>query len=190
MKGLGRREVVGLGALGVALVLAFIFLDPAASESRQTLPGQISLGETPTPTPVVTPTATPTPPPTALGPPPGGWIVGFHQDALSGGSILVAQTATNTLDFAYKSAPFPDVKDDAWAMRAEGSFQLAAGRYLLKLEHEGGLIVTVNDKQVFSEEATNGPRTAAVEFVASGGSAQIRIEARDVKGPFRLKALE
>ncbi|MBA4181584.1 MAG: hypothetical protein C0506_13420 [Anaerolinea sp.] len=140
--------------------------------------------------PTPAPTATPTPPPTALGAPASGWIIAFHQDAVSGGSILIAQTASDTLDLAYRTAPFFDVKDDAWAVRAEGSFELAPGRYTLKLEYEGRLTVNVNDRQVLSEENTSGPKTVAAEFETMGGSTRVRIEARDVKGPFRLKAVE
>ena len=193
MKGLGVRELVGLGVLAVALLIGFVYRDPASSESRTTPPGEIHLGTTPTPTPVApTPAPTPTPTPRAvpLGAPTGGWIIGIYQDAFSGGSILVAQTASSKLDLAYTAGPFLDVKDDAWSVRAEASYTLAPGRYALVLEYEGRLTVTVNDLPALAEEATGGAKVVRAVFEHTGGTAGIRIDARDVKGPFRLKAVE
>ena len=190
MKGLGAREVVGLGMLAVALVLAFFYLDPASSESRQTAPGEIQLGQTPTPTPIVAPTATPTPPPRAVGAPSGDWVIGTYADAFSGGRVLITQTASTTLNLFYKAAPFPDMKDDAWSVRAEASFTLPPGRYVLKFEHEGAIMVTVDDAQILAEQATTGPQVAEATFEHAGGAAKVRVEARDLKGPFRLKVVE
>lgn len=196
MNSLGARELVGLGVLAVALLIGFMYLEPASSDSRHTPPGEIHLGSTATPvvmptaTPVVAPTATPTPSPTALGAPAGGWIIGYYQDAFSGGSILVSQTGARTVDLAYKTAPFLDFKDDAWSIRATAAYDLAAGRYAVTVEYQGRLTVTLNDQQLLSEEATVGAKTVSVEFEYAGGQAFIAVEGRDVKGPFRLKVAD
>ncbi len=182
---------MGLGALAVALVLGFIYLDPASGESRR--PVEISLGQTPTPIPTVGPTQvppTPRPTPVALTQPAGGWLIGIYQDAFSGGELLVSQAAATKLDVTYPLAPFLDVRDDAWSLRAETDFDVVPGRYLLTLEYEGRLTVFANGRELFSEESTGGSKTREVEFEVTGRDFHLRIDLRDVKGPLRLRLVE
>src|SRR5690242_2237869 len=96
VNGIGRREVVGLVVLAAALVIGFLFLNPAASESTNGEPGEVHLGETVTPTPVVVPTATPTPPPSPVPAPAGGWLIQFFEVSATGGALQNGQGVAPT----------------------------------------------------------------------------------------------
>jgi hypothetical protein len=187
MQGLGRREVVGLAVLGVALVIGYLFLDPSASESSSAAPGQIYLGEPVVPTAKVAPTATPTPdqPFSKARNPAAGWFIEFFE--IHGADELASgQGFTPTLDLAFKNAPFPDFKDDQWSVHASADLPVD-GRTQLTVEHEGDLHVYVDEKEVLHDEAGASANTVVVKFDHAPGTAHLRFESRDVSGPFELR---
>ncbi|MEO9254968.1 MAG: hypothetical protein ABI305_05480 [Tepidiformaceae bacterium] len=190
MQGLGVREVVGLAVLGVALVIGYLFLDPSAGESSSAAPGQIYLGQPVPPTVKVEPTATPTPdaPSTRAKNPATGWFIQFYE--LSGADELAnGQGFTPTLDLAFPGAPFPDFKDDSWLATATANFPVD-GRTQITIEHDGDLRVFVDDKEVLHDEDASSANTVTVKFDHAPGTARVRIEERDVSGPFELKFVE
>jgi hypothetical protein len=190
MQGFGVREVVGLAVLGVALVIGYLFLDPSAGESSSAAPGQIYRGEPVLPTVKVDPTATPTPelPSKQAKNPAAGWFIQFFElhgtDELENG-----QGFAPTLDLAFKNAPFPDFKDDQWLVRASADFPVD-GRTALTIEHDGELRVFVDEKEVLHDGDAASPNTVTVKFDHEPGTAHVRIEGRDVSGPFELKFVD
>jgi hypothetical protein len=202
MRDLGLREVVGLAALAVALVIGFLFLDPTASESRNETAGQIQRGETVVsipppaettaataqPTVAATPllAATPTPPAKRAASP-SSWQVQFYEVAKTGGELLNGGGFVPTLDLTFATAPFPDFHDDAWFVRASADFQVAEGRTEITIVHDGDLRVFVDEKEVAHEEDGPSARGRSIVFEHAAGTAQVMIECRDVGGPFRLQ---
>jgi hypothetical protein len=186
MHSLGRREVVGLVVLAVALAIGFLFLNPAASESTNGEKGAVHLGETVTPTPVTTPTATATPPPAALPAPAAGWLVEFFEVSPTGGSLQNGQGVAQSVDMTFAGAPFPDFKDDKWFVRATNAFTLEGGTYKLTITHDCDLHVSVDGTEIANDPDGAEAKTADIVFQHAKGRAEIVVECRDVGGPFRL----
>lgn len=186
MSSVGLREVVALGALGVAGFLGFLFLDPTSTESTSHTPGDIHLGEAP-------PTATPTPEPAATPAPvnrleqPGNWQLRFYETAISGGDILTGSSYVEELNLLAPAAPFRDMRDDAWSAVFSQELTTAAGRNGFTLEYDCDIVVYVDDVEVARAGNPDGPEPLDVVFEHAGGAASVRIEARDVGGPFLLR---
>lgn len=186
MSSVGIREVVALGALGVAGFLGFLFLDPTSTESTSHTPGDIRLGEAP-------PTATPTPEPTATPVPvtrleqPESWQLRFYEAAISGGEILTGSSFLAELNLLAPGAPFRDMRDDAWSAVFEQQLATTAGSNGFTLEYDCDLVVYVDEVEVARAENPDGPERLEVVFEHGGGNASVRIEARDTGGPFVVR---
>jgi hypothetical protein len=186
MSKVGLREVVALGALGVAGFIGFMFLDPTSTESTSHTPGDIRLGETPpTATPTLGPTATPVPV-TRL-PQPESWRLSYYESAVSGGDILTGDSFIQRLNLVSERAPFRDMRDDAWSAFLSAPVSAVAGRNGFAIEYDCAVAVFVDDEEVARGENADGPRRLEVTFDHAGGTAALRIEARDTGGPFLLR---
>jgi hypothetical protein len=186
MSTVGLREIVALGALGVAGFIGFMFLDPTSTESADHTPGDIRLGdEPPTATPTLAPTATPAPV-TRLAQP-ESWRLSYYESAISGGDILTGDSFIRRLDLVSERAPFRDMRDDAWSAVLSQQVSAAAGRNGFTLEYDCAVVVFVDDEEVARGENGDGPARLEVTFDHVGGEAGLRIEARDAGGPFLLR---
>ncbi|MCL4243141.1 MAG: hypothetical protein KJ048_17465 [Dehalococcoidia bacterium] len=186
MSKVGLREVVALGALGVAAFIGFMFLDPTSTESTSHTPGDIRLGATPpTATPTLGPTATPVPV-TRLAQP-ESWRLTYYEAAVSGGDILTGDSFVRRLDLVSERAPFRDMRDDAWSAVLSQQVDAAAGRNAFTLEYDCAVTVFVDDEEVARGEDPDGPARLEVTFDHAGGEAALRVEARDTGGPFLLR---
>ncbi len=182
----GIRDLVPVALVLVALAIAFNFLDPSKGSSGGGHP-TISLGEPP---PTATPTATagPTEMPIAEAPPPSTWVVMFVSISPAGSETIDARYAFNTLDFEYEGPPFPDVRDDAWKIVAEGTVSLALdGRHAFAFEHDGEARVFVDGHEVASRPDGATVQDVRAVFQHAAGDAIIRIEVRDTGGRLLLK---
>jgi hypothetical protein len=179
MRELGFREWTALAALVFGVLLAFVFLDPAASDSGERPP--LKQGEAP-------PTATipaPTPEPPSQLPSPDGWGISFasiinEQESVEGTRVLPV------LDLTFERAPFPDYRDDSWKVTASTSVTMGAGTSLFTLEYDCAIRVFIDDREIASRDDPEGPQDLVVTFPHESGNFTIRVEATDVGGPFRL----
>ena len=186
MSKVGLREVVSLGALGVAGFIGFMFLDPTSTESTSHTPGDIRLGATPpTATPTLEPTATPVP--VARQAQPESWRLSYYESAVSGGDLLSGDSFVQRLDMVSERAPFRDMRDDAWSAFLSAPVSAAAGRNGFTIEYDCAVAVFVDDEEVARGENPDGPTRLEVTFDHDGGTAALRIEARDTGGPFLLR---
>ena len=182
----GVREVVALGALGVAGFIAFMYLDPASTEERAPAGGDIHLGSPP-------PTVTPTPAPTATPVPvtrlaaPSDWLVRYFEAAHSGGDLLVGSMIAERVGISAQKAAFADMRDDAWSVTFEREVTAAAGRNGFAIEYDCELKVFVDGAEVAREPNPDGSKTTEVRFDHKGGAAMLVIEARDTGGPFLVR---
>jgi hypothetical protein len=193
MRGIGLREWVALGVLGVGVVLGFMFFDPTSTDGGTPTPGTISLGEAaPTATPTPVPGApTPTPVPVKQLKEPGGeWLFLYYTKSRSGGEIRSGEGFAGRLAVDEPGRPFPDFQDDAWRLEATQSVTLDVGRYGFRLETDGEVKVTVGDRVVLEAGDEGSPKTRTVEFDHAGGTTSIAISIRDTGGPVRLRWLE
>lgn len=180
---IGVREVVALGALAVAGFIGFMYLDPASTEGTTPVGGDIHLGAPPpTATPTQAPTATPVP--TTRLAAPKDWFVSYYEVARSGGNILTGTAVIERISLASQSAAFMDMRDDAWSVAWEQQVTAAAGRNAFTLEFDCELTVTVDGAEIAREPNPEGAKTVDVRFDHKGGTAMLRIEARDTGGPF------
>jgi hypothetical protein len=190
VKGLGTRELVAVVGLGAALVIGFLFFNPANSESSNDHPGAISLGQaapTSPPASVPAPTATPTSVPRDVTLAAGGWALSFFEIRSTGSEILSASGFVPALDLAYATAPFTDFADNSWKVSAAISVQVTGGTSAFTIEHDGEAAVFVDGREVAREADGSAPQTLRVTFEHAAGQAAIRIEGRDASGPFRLR---
>lgn len=194
VRGLGIREVLALAALVVAGVIAFQFLDPAASEpggrATPASPGAtrtVSLGSTPpTSTPTPEPTPTPLPPPADLTRP-SRFRVEFFDDRPTSGHVKVADGAVDGLALSYAGAPFADLVDDRWSLVASAPVELAGGgRYRFVVRYRGQLTVRVDGEEVARAEGPSETGRLEVVFGHEGGTAQVELELRDRGGTAEL----
>ena len=189
MFGVGLREWVGLGVLGVAALFGFLFFDPTSTDGGTQTPGTISLGDTPTPTPVVTPTATPVPI-TRLTEPAGGWLVVYFEAASSGGELRTGEGFDPTLDFDFPDRPFPDIRDDAWRLEASQDLDLEPGRYRFTLETDGEVRAWAGETQIMDESDSLNPRRSELQFDHPGGRVTLKFSVKDTGGPFVLRWMD
>ncbi len=191
MHGVGLKEIVALGALLVAGLIGFMFLDPSASEGGSRTPATVSLGDTP-PTATMTPEATATPLPDAVTmEPPTRWRITYFDRFVSGGFGQVADGARDgVLSIEHAGAPFNDSRDDAWKVEASRSIAIGAGRWRFALEYDCSLRVTVDGTEVASGENPEGPETIEVTFMIEGGEPELRISCEDTGGPTLLRWVE
>ena len=187
MFGMGVREWVALGVLGVAGLFGFLFFDPTSTDGGNTPPGTISLGETPLPaTATPEPSATPVPL-TQLPQPTGGWLIEYYESRASGGELLIGSGFAAELDVEAAGRPFPDVPDDAWRVVASQEFVLEPGRYRFQLEIDGAAKVSVGGKYLLDEADHPEMRRSEVVFDHAGGVVVLRFELRDTGGPVLLR---
>ncbi len=182
-------EVGALLLLLVALAItASFFFDPAQSSSGE--PRGVSLGLRPDAGDADAPVASP-----AAGPPqhlprsvpvPERWLITYFVEGVTEG-VVAHQGTVEALDLEFAGAPFGDLTDDSWWLSAETGFELAAGRYVFVLEHDGLLEVYVDDRLVASQADSAGPVGLEVGFAHAGGFVSLRIAARDGGGPFLLR---
>ena len=179
MRELGVREWAGLAALVFGVLLAFVFLDPASSDTGGRPP--IEHGDAPR-----TPTAVPiTAEPPSLLPTPELWDISFAsirdgEETVEGGRVV------DTLDLAFENAPFPDYRDDSWNVTARTTISLGVGSSVFTLEYDCAIRVFIDDREVTSADNPDGPSNLVVTFPHGRGRFDIRIEATDTGGPFRL----
>ncbi len=191
MRGIGVREWVALGALGLALFLAFCFSIPVHRATAVTRPPGRSLSASHQPAPphwTATPEPTATPlPPKNLAQPEGTWFVTYFEKSKSGRGTADRRRYAASLAFDIPGRPFPDVADDAWRIEARLGAPLEPGRYQLSLEVDGGLKVTVDGVLVHESADTSSRRTETVAFEHGSGSVNILISLEDSGGPAFLK---
>lgn len=189
VRGIGAREVVALLAVAVAAVIAWEFLDPAASEGRLAPSGTptVSLG-LPPPSPSATPEPSPTPPPPALElERPARFRVEVFDDRPTSGHVKVADGAVDGLALRYAGAPFPDLVDDRWSLVASAQVELpAAGRYRFVLAYRGEATVRVDGELVAAAGPTEAGRLEVV-FAHAEGPALVEIELRDRGGEAEVR---
>lgn len=166
--GIGLREIVALGALGFAAFIGYLFLDPASTD------GDTAPRPTPTPSRVVV----------AAGLSP--WELTFVERRSSGDIVDGTLTAPE-LDLEYDGAPFPDMKDDAWAVFAAATFNGPPGRYLLSVTYTGEIGVTLAG-ETRKVSPPVGDATLRIPFEHGTGPTAIQLRLGDVSGPARLHA--
>ncbi|WP_322817884.1 PA14 domain-containing protein [Tepidiforma sp.] len=189
VRGIGTREVVALLAVAVAAVIAWEFLDPAASEGRLAPSGTptVRLGlAPPSPTATPEPSPTPLPPPLELGRP-ARFRLELFDDRPTSGHVKVADGAVDGLALSYAGAPFPDLVDDRWSVVASAQVELpATGRYRFVLAYHGEVTVRVDGEVVAGAGPTEAGRLEVV-FAHAAGPALLEIELRDRGGEATLR---
>ncbi|PFG73490.1 hypothetical protein [Tepidiforma thermophila] len=192
MRGLGLREIVALLALAVVGVIAFQFLDPAASEGgvrstptrgpAATVTAEVTAPVS-TPTPTASPTATPTPLPLRELARPARFRVEVFDDRPTSGHVKVADGAVEGLALSYAGAPFPDLVDDRWSLVASAPVELPeAGRYRFVLVYRGEVTVRVDGEEAARAAGPSEAGRLEVVFSHGGGTALLEIELRDRGG--------
>lgn len=184
MRDLGLREWTALAALVFGVLVGFVFLDPASGGSEEPLP--LRFGDRPTVPPTPTP-VTPTPVTPSRLPAPDGWEVTF---AIIGDGRETPDSArvVPSLDLAFERAPFPDYRDNSWKVTARASVELGEGSSMFVLRYDAAVRVFINDREMVSRpEPEHGAEELTVGFAHESGRAEIRIEASDEAGPFRLQ---
>jgi hypothetical protein len=191
MRGVGLRELVAIGVLGIAGFMGFLFFDPSSTDGsnkpleRSTTPQVILPG---TPTPAASAAPAPTQVPVAkLGEPGGQWQVGYYESATAGQGIRGGEGFIDNLEFDFAGRPFPDFEDDNWRLVASQSMELSAGRYGFVLQSDGALRVTAGDNILLDVPDSQQRQTHALEFDHKGGRVNIAIELRDTGGPVFLR---
>ncbi|MEX0781755.1 MAG: hypothetical protein WD557_03830 [Dehalococcoidia bacterium] len=179
MRDLGIREWAALAALLFGGLLAFVFLDPAAGDSGERPP--LEHGDAP-PTPTVVPV---TPEPASQLPTPESWQVSFVT-ITNGEEFAEALRAVPTLALEFERTPFPDYRDDSWKVVAHASVELGAGSSLFTLEYDCALRVFIDDREIVSRDNPDSVQDLVVTFPHESGRYNIRIEATDTAGPFKL----
>jgi hypothetical protein len=153
------REFVAIGALGAALVLGFLFLDPAASESNANG------------TPVAAPQS---------------WHISFF-DARTTPATESGSGDSPGLDLAFKGAPFVDFKDNAWYVLASAEVQTAGGYASITFEHTCDLEVVVDGHDVVRVPHNGKLQTTVAKFTHAAGPVRILVQCHDGDGEFTLK---
>jgi hypothetical protein len=180
MRELGIREWTAIIALGFGVLLAFVFLDPAASDSGPRPP--VEEGDPP-------PTATPVPvtaePPSLL-PAPESWRIRFAS-IRNGEETIDAERALPQVKLEFENVPFPDYRDNSWKVTAETAVQLGAGSSLFTLRYDCDIRVFVDDREVAARGNPDQREDLVVTFAHEEGQFTIRIEATDTGGPFALE---
>ncbi|MBK9341539.1 MAG: hypothetical protein IPN07_00530 [Dehalococcoidia bacterium] len=191
MHGVGLRELVALGILGLALGFGFMFFDPTSTGNDGKWPATVSLGE-PVPTrDPSTPAATATPVPVReLKEPGGSWFLSYYARSSTGSEFRAAQGFVERLAIDEAGKPFPDFTDDAWRVEASQQLTLEPGRYRFGLETDGAVTVMAGDKVVLEAQDSATAQRREVIFDHAGGSVVVLINARDMGGPLRLKWAE
>ncbi len=170
LQGIGKREVVALVALAVALVVTAAYCNPKST--NHDVPARVIATVTPT----VVETA---------------WQVSWLEGPSFDDSIVTGQGELDELAFDYAAAPFPGTKDDDWGMVARTEFAGAPGRYLLSLEYRGEIGLTIADEErritpspgegsILIPFEQEGPAATpiVVRFHDSGGPARLALEIR------------
>jgi len=187
MKNLRLREFVGLGALAIALVFGFIFINPSSGESSSATTAGVHLGLPVVPTPTAPAQPTPTPAPGRVTQTGAGWFLQYVELDAQGSEFPNGGGVAQTLDLSFPGAPFPDFKDNHWLVRAEGTLRVSTpGLQQFMLQVQGDVTVSVGGKVVAHALPGAGPQLLAVRFEHAPGTVQVKIEARDISGPFKL----
>lgn len=184
MQGIGLREWVALGVLGVGLVLGALFFGPLSNDGGGDGPSPIQLA--PTATPTVPPTPTPVPP-VALAEPEGSWFMRWFERSSTGAEVRIGEGFVEELALDLPGRPFADTRDDAWRREATQALRLEPGRYTFTLETDGAVRVLL--EQTVLLEATDQPQAVRHEitFEHPGGGPSLFIEVRDTGGPTLLR---
>jgi hypothetical protein len=191
--GVGLREWVALGVLGIAGILGFMFFDPSATDgSNKEVPRDRTVLVVGTArTSEVTPAATAEPTATAvpvikLGEPGGDWQLAYYESAKPGEGVRGAQ-GFGPLDIDYAGKPFPDFDDNDWRVVASQSLTLGPGRYGFLVESDGALRVQAGNAILIDVDDSPRQQTHALEFDHAGGLVVLTIELRDTGGPAFLR---
>jgi hypothetical protein len=176
MRDLGFREWTALAALVFGVLLAFVFLDPATSDSG--VRPQIEQGSVP-------PTPAPTEAPPSQLPVPEGWEISFAA-IINGEESVDGSRVLPNLDLEFERAPFPDFRDDSWKVTAATTISLGEGTSLFTLEYDCAVRVFIDDREIASRGNPDERQDLVVTFPHGKGTFNIRVEATDVGGPFRL----
>lgn len=168
--GLGLREWVGLGVLGLALGIGAFFysLNPGDSNAK--------------PRELPTPTATQPPHPIEGE---AQWAVTFLENGSP--ERVVGQASLPKIDFSYPGAPFPDVADDKWRLLAVTTFEGAAGEYQAQVTYEGEIGVVINNEPVTISPAKGKGIIMLALKKEEGKPLPIRLTLADTGGPAVLK---
>ena len=183
MRELGMREWTALGALLFAVVLGFVFLDPANGESGGSVPRrQGDVLPTSTSTPGQTATAEP---PSAL-PKPQNWEIQFSS-ITNGREVPENARVLPDLSLTFERAPFPDFRDNSWKVTARTSIELGAGSSLFILRYDAALKVYIDDRLVTEKPEPSAAEDVVITFPHESGRFEIRVEATDLSGVFLLQ---
>ena len=170
LSGLGLREWVGLGVLGLALAIGAFFysLNPGDSNAR----------------PRQQPTPTATQPPHPIDGE-SQWAVTFLESGDP--ERVIGQASVPKIDFSYPGAPFLDVADDRWRMLAVTIFEGAPGNYLAEVTYEGEIGVVINNEPVTITPAKGKGSILLPLTKEEGKPLPIRLSLTDTGGPAVLK---
>ena len=181
-------EVGALLLLLVALAItASFFFDPARSSFGEPrgaslgLPADTDDTDAPVPFP---PGERPQLHPWSV-PAPERWLITYFPEGQA--EVLAHQGSVEALDLEFANAPFGDLTDDSWWLTAQTGFELAPGRYVFVVEHDGVLEVYVDNRLAGSHSDPAGTIALEVSFTHRGGFVGLRIAARDGGGPFVLR---
>lgn len=170
LQGIGKREVVALAALAVALVVTAAYCNPKST--NHDVPARTTESVTPT----VVGTA---------------WRVSWLEGPSFDDSVVTGQGELDQIAFDYEAGPFPDSKDNDWGMVATTDFVEEPGRYLLYLSYEGeiGLAIGGEERRITPspgegsiiipfEQDASAPTPIVVRFHDTAGSARLTVEIR------------
>jgi len=183
---MGRREIVGIIVLVVAVVISATFFLVGGSDSggRPALP--VVVDPTPTATPINRNASTPFIAANPLPQPAGGWQVQSLSNVESKEiGVPVRTQRFLVIDFAFVGSPSPDLKDDAWSLDVTGTFTLPPGPYAFVVDHLGPVRIFIDGKEVAAASSFPVAQGIRVDFTSAGASV-VRILAPDQGGRFLL----
>lgn len=162
---LGLREFVALALLGIAVAVAWPFLNPNAGAGE---PRPVQLGSGPLDTPSAS----------ASSPVLSSWTV--EAWALAGGGRIFFEEEQR-LDIDFVGRP--------WEVRAQATITLPfPGQWVLLFEHEQPFTVTI-DGVAYAVDGGGPGQQSRVVFQHEGGAAMVRVVSQAVDGRLRLRLL-
>jgi hypothetical protein len=183
---LSRRDLVGLSALGVGLVVGLFFLIPGGGpEGKQAIVnGEVIATATPT----VAPTQTPTPLPVTRLPQPPSWYIRYFRGLDPNVAAVDSSAFVPSLDLSFRNAPFNDMQDDNWSVSVNADVVLEPGRNIFSLDYQGKVRVLRDGIEVAGETSQGVPKNLEISLQAETSTkVSLEIQGVDIGGPFSLR---
>ncbi|MCH7994948.1 MAG: hypothetical protein IIB57_10975 [Planctomycetes bacterium] len=124
-----------------------------------------------------------------MGVPDGSWLVSYFRHDADGEPQLETRIPETSLDLAFDHAPFPDMQDDNWSLKAHASFERPAGRYEFTIVTSGAVEIRANGTIVCAAGDLPSVQTAKVLFDHAGGPIGLEVSAEDRAGQFVLTVI-